>query len=231
MKIIKKGRAQVGWSKEFTCTGSGNGGGGCGAKLLVSVGDLYHTHRYDYGGGHDIFTTFTCAQCGVETDITDHSCPRNLPDKPVWLERQTQRQPDVILTTDAVVTLGGTGVVMIRRAKAPFQDKLVLPGGHVEEGEDVLAACVRELEEEVGLKVSSGQLKLLTVLDEPERDPRPGRRMSVVYHVALPESAREQLYAGSDAREIVVRGLGTVEPAEVGFDHWRAINMVARQSQ
>lgn len=70
MKVIKKGRDQKGWSKEFVCTGTGNGGGGCGAKLLVEEGDLYHTYRSDHGGGRDTFTTFRCCECRVETDVT-----------------------------------------------------------------------------------------------------------------------------------------------------------------
>jgi hypothetical protein len=69
MKIIKKGRPQKGWAKEFTCTGAGNGGGGCNAVLLVEKDDVYLTHCYDYGGGHDVFNTFRCPQCKVETDI------------------------------------------------------------------------------------------------------------------------------------------------------------------
>ncbi len=69
MQVIKKGRPQRGWAKEFTCSGKGNGGGGCGAVLLVEQGDLYKTHNYDYGGGHDVYVTFRCAECGVQTDI------------------------------------------------------------------------------------------------------------------------------------------------------------------
>ena len=70
MKVIEKGRDQKGWSKEFVCTGNGNGGGGCGAKLLVEEGDLYHTYHHDHGGGTDTFTTFRCCQCNVQTDVT-----------------------------------------------------------------------------------------------------------------------------------------------------------------
>ncbi len=82
MKVLEKGRPQRGWAKEFTCTGRGNGGGGCGAKLLVEFPDLYHTHHYDYGGGHDVYVTFRCADCGVETDI-DYDGPNysGIPDK------------------------------------------------------------------------------------------------------------------------------------------------------
>jgi hypothetical protein len=60
----------------------GNGKGGCEAKLQVEYGDLYRTNHYDYGGGHDIYTTFICPECGVETDI-DYNGPnsRDIPDK------------------------------------------------------------------------------------------------------------------------------------------------------
>ncbi len=69
MKVIRKGRKQRGWSKEYTCTGAGNGLGGCGAVLLVEEGDLYHTYRHSWDGPSDTFTTFRCCQCRVETDI------------------------------------------------------------------------------------------------------------------------------------------------------------------
>lgn len=70
MKVIQKGDGRKGWAKEFKCTGSGNGNGGCGATLLVEEGDLYRTHSYDYGGGHDVFTTFKCPECNQETDVS-----------------------------------------------------------------------------------------------------------------------------------------------------------------
>jgi hypothetical protein len=73
MKVLKPGRPQAGWSKEFKCTGGGNGGGGCGAKLLVSEYDLYQTESHHYDGSSDYYMTFCCEQCGVETDINDHS--------------------------------------------------------------------------------------------------------------------------------------------------------------
>lgn len=70
MKVLEKGRPQAGWSVEAICTGSGNGGGGCGARLLVEAGDLYKTHRY-CRDEHDVFITFSCPDCGVETDLKD----------------------------------------------------------------------------------------------------------------------------------------------------------------
>ena len=125
------------------------------------------------------------------------------------------------LTTDALVVVGRK-VVLIRRAKAPFMDKLVLPGGHVEESETTREACIRELQEEIGLEVEDEtRLTFRIVLDHPDRDPRPGRRVSVVYTLHL--SKMPELKAGSDAREIVVRKIDSLDPDEIGFDHWQAI--------
>lgn len=68
MKIIKPGRPQEGYAIEQTCTGYGNGHGGCGAVLLVEAADLYVTqsHCRDETGS---FVTFKCAACGVLTDV------------------------------------------------------------------------------------------------------------------------------------------------------------------
>jgi hypothetical protein len=68
VKVLEKGRPQKGWAGTLKCTGSGNGGGGCGAKLLVEGTDLYITKSYDYTGDYDEFITFTCSECGCETD-------------------------------------------------------------------------------------------------------------------------------------------------------------------
>jgi hypothetical protein len=71
MKVITPGRQQKGWATETTCTGKGNGGGGCGALLLVDEGDLYKTFTgANYGGDTpEPVATFKCAACGVLTDL------------------------------------------------------------------------------------------------------------------------------------------------------------------
>jgi len=131
---------------------------------------------------------------------------------------------NAILTVDALVTIDGKSVALIRRAKPPCVDRLVMPGGHVDPGEELVCACARELKEEIGLEVSVSKLSFLAVLDAPDRDPRPGRRISVVYHVDLPDaSALASCTAASDAREIVIRPLASLVPQDIGFDHWRAI--------
>jgi hypothetical protein len=75
------------------CTGVGNGGGGCGAELLVEWGDLYTTESGGYGDNTDYYVTFRCTQCSVETDLPDSRQPDNvsdLPEKIAWL-RARQR--------------------------------------------------------------------------------------------------------------------------------------------
>lgn len=68
MKVIKSGTGQKGWSTEAVCTGKGNGGGGCGAELLVEEPDLYVTSS-SCRDETDYFLTFKCPECGVETDL------------------------------------------------------------------------------------------------------------------------------------------------------------------
>lgn len=69
MKVIEKGRPQQGWSVERSCTGAGNGNGGCGARLLVEEGDVFTTYSNPMGRDPTWFYTFECPQCGVLTDI------------------------------------------------------------------------------------------------------------------------------------------------------------------
>ena len=86
MKILKKGRPQRGWAKEFECTGAGNGGGGCGARLLVEEGDVFETSSSHYDGSTDYYITFECGCCHVLTDINGaYTGPRPIPKHRDWL--------------------------------------------------------------------------------------------------------------------------------------------------
>ena len=94
MKVLEKGRPQKGWAKEYECTGKGNKGGGCGAKLLVEQGDLFHTYSHARDET-DTYTTFKCSECGVLTDIPSGDVPYNagIPSQQVWEQRQLDRIP------------------------------------------------------------------------------------------------------------------------------------------
>ena len=77
MKVLQKGRQQRGWSIEATCTGIGNGGGGCGARLLVEQPDIYQTSS-SCRDETDYFATFQCPECFVLTDLPDRMVPRHV---------------------------------------------------------------------------------------------------------------------------------------------------------
>lgn len=64
-----------------------------------------------------------------------------------------------------VMLEGGEGVLLMRRAGTGFFDGLYsLPGGHVEEGESVRDAAVREMREELGIELNAADLEIIGVV-------------------------------------------------------------------
>lgn len=122
--------------------------------------------------------------------------------------------PRPMLTVDVVVLTAGEppAVLLIQRHNPPFEGRWALPGGFVEEHEQVESAAPRELAEETGLHL--GGLDLLGVYDTPGRDPR-GWTVSVVY---LARVERESEVAGADdARD--ARWFSVEDVPELAFDH------------
>ena len=72
MEILEKGS---GWKRKVSCTGKGNGGGGCKSKLLVSENDLFKTKRYYIDGSNDQYITFQCPVCKKYTDLDSTKVP------------------------------------------------------------------------------------------------------------------------------------------------------------
>ncbi len=123
--------------------------------------------------------------------------------------------PRPMLTVDVVVLAGTEAsrrVLLIQRGDPPFRGSWALPGGFVEEGEQVLEAAPRELAEETGLRV--GELRLLGVYDTPGRDPR-GWTVSVVYLARVPS---EKAVAGADDAADA-RWFAADELPMLAFDH------------
>lgn len=95
METTNSGTGQTGYSWDVTCTGEGNGGGGCDAELRVSQGDLFTTEN-KVRDETTRFVTFKCHDCGVLTDLGEASSsvvPRHvvdgLPTKRAWLASTT----------------------------------------------------------------------------------------------------------------------------------------------
>ncbi|MDY6777755.1 MAG: NUDIX hydrolase [Candidatus Nanohaloarchaea archaeon] len=116
------------------------------------------------------------------------------------------------VAADLVIRDGEGRIVLIRRKFEPFEDTWCLPGGHVEEDEQVRDAAVREAREETGLDIEIQDI--LGVYDAPERDPR-GPVISIVF---IADATGGTLRAETDAEEARWFALNDL-PDELGFDH------------
>lgn len=121
---------------------------------------------------------------------------------------------NIKVTVDAVVlTNDYREILLIQRKNDPFQGQWALPGGFVEDEEDLDTAAGRELEEETG--VSPDTLQQFYAFGAPDRDPR-GRMISIAYY-ALVDKSQFQPKAATDARE--VRWFTINDLPELAFDH------------
>jgi 8-oxo-dGTP diphosphatase len=117
-----------------------------------------------------------------------------------------------LLVTDCVIRDNDGRIVLIRRQNDPFRGGYALPGGFVDIGETVEAACRREVLEETSLSV--GTLKLVGVYSDPRRDPR-GHSVSVAFTTLLPGMACPR--AGSDASAAM--WVADWRDLDLAFDH------------
>lgn len=115
----------------------------------------------------------------------------------------------VILRLDA----GALQVLLVRRGGEPFRGRWALPGGFLQETEDLDACARRETEEETGVR--PGRILQFANFSRPDRDPR-GRVISVAY-LALVRAEDVRLEAGTDAAEAAWRPLD--EALDLAFDH------------
>lgn len=135
-------------------------------------------------------------------------------------ERYEYDYPRPQLTADVVVLAGAAtapSVLLVQRRHSPFAGSWALPGGFVEESEQVAQAAPRELREETGLDLGAPEregLRLLGVYDTPGRDPR-GWTVSAVYVVRLP--AQLEVKGGDDAGD--ARWFSVDELPQLAFDH------------
>ena len=121
-----------------------------------------------------------------------------------------------LLATDCVIRDDDGRIVLIRRANAPFKGGYALPGGFVDIGETVEAACRREVLEETGLAI--GELHLIGIYSDPKRDPR-GHTVSVAYVTLVPGATQPR--AGSDAA--AATWVLDWRSVDLAFDHAKII--------
>ncbi len=131
------------------------------------------------------------------------------------------RTSKIFVTVDAVIfrkTTAATELLLIKRKNDPFKGKWALPGGFVDEGEDLAVAAKRELLEETGLKAD--RLEQLGAFGKPGRDPRQ-HTVSVAY-TGFVESDT-MVMAADDADE--AQWFSVKVLPELAFDHADIVNL------
>ena len=120
-----------------------------------------------------------------------------------------------ILAVDGLFIEKGK-VLMVKRNIYPFIGFWVLPGGHVDYGERVEQAIIREMKEELGISVKIK--KLIGVYSDPKRDPR-YHAVSVVYFCQRVKGKIKLDYEASEFKYFPLNSL----PKKIGFDHRKII--------
>lgn len=108
--------------------------------------------------------------------------------------------PPIFVTTDAVVMKSGF-VLVVRRGDHPGKGKLAMPGGFLNQKETLLEGCLRELNEETGIRVDwQKYLRSSQVFDYPERSLR-GRTVTHAFHFDLGLGSLPEVKGSDDAAE------------------------------
>lgn len=125
------------------------------------------------------------------------------------------RTSKIFVTVDAVVFRkynAGNELLLIKRKNEPFKGKWALPGGFVDEGEDLPVAAKRELQEETGIVLDN--LEQLGAFGKPGRDPR-SHTVSIAYSGFAEADA--QAIGADDADEAEWFAVSALP--ELAFDH------------
>lgn len=132
---------------------------------------------------------------------------------------QLEKTPVVVV--DAIIEYPNKYIALIQRGVEPFKGQWALPGGHVNIGETVEKAVIREAKEETGIKVKIK--KLLGVYSDPKRDPR--RHSVAVVFICHPISGK--LKANTDAKEVYK--VKNWQKLKLAFDHKKILTDYQKQ--
>jgi len=132
-------------------------------------------------------------------------------------QNQERRFPRV--TIDAII-MENKKILLVQRGHPPFVDSWALPGGHIELGEIVEDAVLREIKEETNLNVKID--KLFNVYSEPDRDPR-GHYITIVYVCSM-KNKNQKVLGGDDAKVAKFFEIEELKNLKIAFDHREIIN-------
>ena len=126
----------------------------------------------------------------------------------------------IFVTVDVLVINKKTEeILLIKRLNEPFKDCWALPGGFVDENEDLEQAARRELFEETNIETD--EMTQIGTFGKPYRDPR-GHMISVAYQTNLIEN--QKVKAKDDAKE--VKWFSINDLPDLAFDHLEIINSI-----
>ena len=97
-----------------------------------------------------------------------------------------------------VAVVDGDAVLLVRRAAEPGVGDWTIPGGHLERDESPAEGAARELREETGLAVGSGELSLY---DARTFHSHEGKHVVSIGFVVAAEQTTGTVEAGSDATD------------------------------
>lgn len=135
------------------------------------------------------------------------------------------RKSNIFLTVDAVIvkkTQSDYSILLIKRANEPFKNDWALPGGFVDQDEDLMDAAIRELFEETTIKTD--HLEQIGAFGKPFRDPR-SHTVSVAYFGMVPENA--VAIAADDAKEAA--WFPIKELPKLAFDHQEIVTLALQK--
>lgn len=121
----------------------------------------------------------------------------------------------IFVTVDTVIIkkeLSSIFLLLIKRKNEPFKDCWALPGGFVDENEDLEIAAKRELEEETQIKTT--HLEQIGAFGKPFRDPR-SHVISIAYFGIV--DANAIAIASDDAKEVQWISINALP--KLAFDH------------
>lgn len=125
------------------------------------------------------------------------------------------RVSNIFLTVDIVLFKKqklATQLLLIKRKNEPFKDYWALPGGFVDQDEDIDTAALRELKEETSIELNN--LKQLGAFGKPKRDPR-SHVVSIAYFSYVDTTT--VAVAQDDAKE--AQWFNLDELPNLAFDH------------
>jgi 8-oxo-dGTP diphosphatase len=126
----------------------------------------------------------------------------------------------IFVTVDVLVINKKTNeILLIKRLNEPFKDCWALPGGFVDENEDLEQAARRELFEETN--VQTDKMIQIGAFGKPNRDPR-GHMISIAYQTNLIEN--QIVKAKDDAKE--TKWFSINDLPDLAFDHLEIIKSI-----